>query len=284
MNEDAKPKIVLAVFMLVFAGAGLAVYFFVSGVNTPQQPEPAPQAPPPAPEPAAPEPAAPEPAAPEPAEAPAPEPEKPWTDERIREVAAGLSKHPELARWLMTEHILGKFTATVEAIATGKSPRMLVLFLQPEGRFEVVEKGGQEFMSAEGFARYDLLAEAFDSLDADGLARLYRQLRPDLDKTYAEFARPGQTFEDALAKAITELLEVPVVTAAVPLKRIEVTLEMAVPELEAMSQAQKHLFRMGPDNVKKIQAKLRDLARALGLPVEVAGTEPIACPICPSTR
>ena len=46
MNEQAKSKLVLAVFMLVFAGAGLAVYFFVSGVDTPEpQPAAAPQPP-----------------------------------------------------------------------------------------------------------------------------------------------------------------------------------------------------------------------------------------------
>lgn len=33
-----------------------------------------------------------------------------------------------------------------------------------------------------------------------------------------------------------------------------------------MSQAQKHLFRMGPENVQVIQAKLRALALACGIP------------------
>ncbi len=281
MNEDTKPKIVLAVFMLVFVGAGLAVYFFVSGAETPK---PQPAAPPPRapPAPAAPEPPAPEPPAPAPAEVPPPEPPKPWTDERIREVAAGLSARPELTRWLMTEHILGKFAATVEAIGSGRSPRMLVLFLQPEGRFEVTEEGGQEFMAPAGFARYDLFADTFTSLDTPGLAKLYRQLGPELEKTYGEFARPGQTFHQALGKAFAELLQVPVVTARVPLERIEVTLKIGVPELEGMSEAQKHLFRMGPDNVRKIQAKLRELARALGLPAAVA-TKPLTCPICQTT-
>jgi hypothetical protein len=35
--------------------------------------------------------------------------------------------------------------------------------------------------------------------------------------------------------------------------------------LEELSPAQKHLLRMGPANVQKIQSKLRELASALGV-------------------
>jgi hypothetical protein len=37
-------------------------------------------------------------------------------------------------------------------------------------------------------------------------------------------------------------------------------------KIEEMSPPQKHLLRMGPENVQLIQAKLRELARALGFP------------------
>jgi hypothetical protein len=35
--------------------------------------------------------------------------------------------------------------------------------------------------------------------------------------------------------------------------------------LEALSQAQKQLLRMGPKNVREIQGKIRELAAALGV-------------------
>jgi hypothetical protein len=41
---------------------------------------------------------------------------------------------------------------------------------------------------------------------------------------------------------------------------------MADERLESLSPAQKQLFRMGPRNVKIIQAKLRDIALYLGIP------------------
>jgi hypothetical protein len=40
----------------------------------------------------------------------------------------------------------------------------------------------------------------------------------------------------------------------------------AKPALENLSPAQKQLLRMGPDNVKRVQIKLRELRDALGDP------------------
>ena len=45
----------------------------------------------------------------------------------------------------------------------------------------------------------------------------------------------------------------------------------ADPALEALSPAQKQLLRLGPGNARRVQAKLRELAPALGLDVADPG-------------
>jgi hypothetical protein len=40
----------------------------------------------------------------------------------------------------------------------------------------------------------------------------------------------------------------------------------ADPKLEGLSRAQKQLLRMGPQNVRAIQGKLREIAGVLGIP------------------
>ena len=65
----------------------------------------------------------------------------------------------------------------------------------------------------------------------------------------------------------------PILEADVPVKRVVravVVYEYADPRLEAMTPAQKALLRMGPRNVPRVQAKLRELAAALGLPARKA--------------
>ncbi|GMU06211.1 DUF3014 domain-containing protein [Corallococcus caeni] len=48
----------------------------------------------------------------------------------------------------------------------------------------------------------------------------------------------------------------------------------ADPSLEALGAAEKHLLRMGPENMRKLQAKLTELAAALGLPSAEQARQP----------
>ena len=109
------------------------------------------------------------------------------------------------------------------------------------------------------------VADAFASLDTEGSIRLFRQLKPVIQEAYRDLGYPDQDFQDTLVKAIQELLRVPVVKDVLVQKKV-VSYEMIDPQLEKLSQAQKHLLRMGPENVQKIQSKLRELALALGVP------------------
>jgi hypothetical protein len=56
-----------------------------------------------------------------------------------------------------------------------------------------------------------------------------------------------------------------VVEGPVELKEKIVSYQFADPGLEGLRPAQKHFLRMGPGNVRKVQAKLRQLAQALGI-------------------
>ncbi len=195
-------------------------------------------------------------------------------DAKLRELLGELSAHPWFSKWL--EHAaLGKLVAVVAMIARGESPRTLLGFLPVEGKFQTIRRGEQEFLDPDSYARYDALVEVFLSLDARACARMITRLRPWLDRKVREIDRPDQTFRKLLTRATGELLEVPAVTGDIPLYTTAVVMKIDIPELEAMSEAQKHLFRMGPDNVRKVQEKLRELGGALGLSRELAVYRPI---------
>jgi len=215
-----------------------------------------------------------------PPEAPPPAPPPPGEpgDEQIRRWAAALSADAELARWLQNPYLLGKFVSTVEIIARGESPRQVLPFMAPEGKFETLRRGEDEILDPQSYRRYDGVATAFASLDAEACARLVDRLYPWLNRKYSEIGEPGASFRATLAKAIAELLRVPAVEGDIPLHTRAVALQISIPELEAMSQAQKHLFRMGPENIRKIQSKLREIGRALGLSKELDAVAPLALP------
>jgi hypothetical protein len=86
-----------------------------------------------------------------------------------------------------------------------------------------------------------------------------------MQEAYKDLGYPDTDFDTTLIRAIVEMLQVPVVKDILLEKKV-VSYAMVDPELEGLSQAQKHLLRMGPENILRIQSKLRDLAQALGIP------------------
>ncbi len=187
------------------------------------------------------------------------------SDPVIRELIKGITSNPQLANWANTKDLVLKFVAGVDNIANGQSPRAQVDFFTLSEGFHVVERSGRTYLDPASYDRYSTVAEAFDSLDTEGTARLYKQLRPVIQEAYKDLGYPDTDFQDTLIRAIVELLKVPVVKDILLEKKI-ISYAMVDAELEGLSQAQKHLLRMGPENILRIQSKLRELAQPLGIP------------------
>jgi len=188
------------------------------------------------------------------------------SDDMVGELATELSSHPQLAAWLKNKDLIRNFTAVVDNIANGLSPRSHIEFLAPQRDFQVIKKKGSFYVNPDSYNRYNLVADVFASLDSEGCAKLYEQLKPLIREAYRDLGYPEQDFQQTLFKAIIELLKTPVIEGEILLEEEVITYKMADPKLEQLSPAQKHLIRMGPENVRKIQAKLREIALTLGIP------------------
>jgi hypothetical protein len=187
------------------------------------------------------------------------------SDGLVRELVGKLSSHPRLAAWLITEDLIRRFTAVVSNIAEGVSPVAHLGFLDPEEEFTVVRRSGAIYIDPRSYERYDAAADVFCSLDARGSAELYWTLKSLIQEAYEELGYPDRDFDGALSEAFDQLLETPVVRGDVELYPRIVTYQLASPQLERLPPARKHFLRMGPRNVERIQAKLREMKRALGL-------------------
>jgi len=188
------------------------------------------------------------------------------SDAFVRAAARELSRHPDFAKWLAQEDLVRLFVVSVDNVAEGLTPRKHLPFLRPQGKFLVSGSGADLRIDPSGYRRYDRIADVVSSLDAEGCAALYFRIKPLVQRSYHEMGYPGLDFEARLGQAIAELLAVPVAPEAPALVEEVFRYEFADPDLEALSDAQKHLLRMGPRNVKRIQGKLRELALAIGIP------------------
>lgn len=190
------------------------------------------------------------------------------TDPLVRELVRQLSSHPTVAAWLVTDQLLRNFTVVVLNIANGRTPVRHVRALAPTERFRTAQRDGTMYVDPRSYERYNGHADAIAALDARGVARLYATLKPRIVEAYRQQGYPEGDFDPVLERAIVELLRTPIVEGRVALTPQSKTISLAYadPQLESLSAAQKQLLRMGPRNVRRVQDRLREIARRLGIP------------------
>jgi hypothetical protein len=208
------------------------------------------------------------PPAPAPAATPLVLPSLDESDGLVRKLLAAVSSNPELARWLAHSELIRTTTAVTVNVATGESPKPHLRFLEPKTRF-VPRRVGRSFVpDPASFTGYDVMAGAIASLDAAATAQTYRDLEPLFEIAFQDFGMPDVRFRAMLRRAIDNLLAVPVLDAEVELEPHATTFRYRDPRYEELSPAQKQFLRMGPRNVKTVQASLRAFKAALAAPAE----------------
>jgi len=186
-------------------------------------------------------------------------------DELIRSMVTGLSSHPKLAAWLVTDGITRRFVSAVDAIAGGYSPRDELEFMRPSQPFLVrPDDAGSLVIASGSYRRYDLAVDVVESIDAEGAIRVFRELEPLFDEIHRAGSWTDTPFEVSLRDAVNHLLRTPVPGGQVAVERRTLSYAYADPGLEGLSDAQRQLLRMGPANVRRVQSKLLELSAAFG--------------------
>ena len=199
--------------------------------------------------------------APEPVEVPALD----ESDTFVRDLVAALSSHPGWATWLVNDGMIRRFVVVVDNVADGTNPSEHVTFMRPDARFATSGDDSTPRVDRRNYARYRLHAEIIGSLDTQGTAELYRALEPLITEAYVELGNPDRPFAGTLERAIVNLLNVPIVEDSPPLVEHAPFFHYTDERLESLSPSQKQFLGMGPDNVRAVQAKLRQIALAIGI-------------------
>jgi hypothetical protein len=188
------------------------------------------------------------------------------TDAIVRELVSRLSSHPTVAAWLATDGLLVNFVVVTSRIANGETPVAELKAVGPVPRFSTRTSRDIAYIDPSSYRRYDRHAEAVSAIDARGAAQLYATLKPRIADAYRRMGHPDGNFDPVLERAIIELLRVPAIDGEVALEPHGIVYAFAEPRLQSMTAAQKQLLRMGPQNVRAVQAKLREIASHLGIP------------------
>jgi hypothetical protein len=172
------------------------------------------------------------------------------------------------APWREREDLLRRAAVVLENATRGEIPKRQLSFLAPDGSYPVrkVEVPGADrprfFVDPAGFARYDRYLDMLEALPPEDMALLLKDTAPLLAEAMAELGTQV-TVNEAILEAVDQMLAVPVLRGEVELVQPKVLFEYADPALEGLTDVQKQVLRMGPDNVERLQAYLRAMRAGL---------------------
>lgn len=259
------PLLILGAIALL--GVIVVVYLFSGSEPEPPAPEPAPVVVTPEPEPEEPAPA---PDIPEPAPEPEPEPEAPQapteppltlenSDEQVRTELSQAGSSELLDTTLANADLLQRGTGVIDGLSRGLVLNKILPVTAPKGKFTTIEVGEQQIIDPASYDRYDSHAEAIAELNTDKLVGTFHNFRPLLEEAYAGLGYKEDDFDNALIRALDQIIATPEVEGDIAVKKKEAIYVFVDPELEGLAPLQKQLLRMGPDNL----AIVKDQARAL---------------------
>ncbi|AEG01621.1 DUF3014 domain-containing protein [Methylomonas methanica] len=184
------------------------------------------------------------------------------SDQPFRDAMLGVSA--TLSPWLQTKQLIRKYLLIANDFSQGLWLEKHMRFLKQAEPFAVEKAGNGLYISKQSYQRYDQLAAAIDAMDVRAAAKVYRQFKPLLLEVFAEFGYPAERpLEDLFLKSAAQILAAPIIEQPIALKKHLVYYKYADAKLEALSPVARQMLRMGPDNTRIIQNKVRQLVEML---------------------
>lgn len=176
-----------------------------------------------------------------------------------------LSISAQMQAFLFKRQVIRKSIFSINDMAEGMRPpvkRLRELFFSKP--FTVTQIDDKMYISKASYRRYDQLAQALNSIDNQAAVDLYQKYLPLFQQVFAEFSYP-QNYQvlDIIKAATAKILDAPVISGKIEVIRPTVRYKFANPKLEKLSALDKQMLRMGPENTRLIQNKLRKLVEAL---------------------
>ncbi|NDW21367.1 DUF3014 domain-containing protein [Alteromonas hispanica] len=162
-------------------------------------------------------------------------------------------------RLLVNEGLLQRFVVSVTNLANNKMAPNHQLLTPPEQNFRVYSQAGKQWIDAASYKRYTPYVNVLESFDNEALVNVFQTYKDDIQAKYAEIGDPDKDFNVVLLNAIDELLDTPEVPVPVEVYSDSVMYKYKDERLENLDGPQKQLLRTGPDNMRRIKAKLREI-------------------------
>jgi len=198
-----------------------------------------------------------------------PLPELNESDEWIKEKLTSMTWRKELLKLVIDDDMVRRLVVFTDNFAQGMIAYEHSPLVKPSAKFEGInlpsEQGQQEWIFDEHSSkRFKLYVELLRSFDVESLVDWYYDLKPLIDEAYAELGYPDEDFTETMQDAITRVLDMDMPKDEVVLIRPSVMYKYKSEGLEAMSDTDKLLLRVGKENLLVVKSVLLEFSDKLG--------------------
>jgi hypothetical protein len=180
------------------------------------------------------------------------------SDPFVHEQISDMANADAILRHLAGSQIIRKFVVLIDGMSRGDIPSRDLPVIPPQATLTVSEQGEEFYrLDPASYTRFNLLVNTLVSIDSRQAVERFRLMVPLFETAYAELGYPGRTFTMALQGAFDNILAARVPEREILLTRPSVNYRFADPGLESLSDLEKLLIRMGPENTAKLQQKAR---------------------------
>ncbi len=171
---------------------------------------------------------------------------------------------PNLVIWFKVKDVIRKYIVLINDFSQKQILFKHRNFLKISQKIVIKNDSQGLFLAKESYSRFDGLANAIASIDVSRGLALYLTFRPLFVQVYNEFSYPSAyQLEDIFLKAAASVIDAPIVESRIALVKHSIRYKFADQKLESLNDIEKQMLRMGPENTKKIQSKLRLLVEAI---------------------
>lgn len=185
------------------------------------------------------------------------------SDAAVKTALLNESPNETFGRLLVNEGLLQRFVVYVTNLADNSIADNYQFLVAPEQDFRVYQQAGKDWIDASSYKRYSPYVDILESLDTSSLMQLYQDYQPAINDIFGEISGSGGSFDRRINRAIDELLDTPEVPVPVEVYTDSVMYRYTDERLESLSAPQKQLLRTGPENMRRIKAKLREIKQVL---------------------
>jgi hypothetical protein len=185
------------------------------------------------------------------------------SDGTVKTKLLDLTDYEAFARLLINEALLERFVIMTNTLAEEQIADNNRVLVQPEKPFRTYRQADKEWIDPASYKRYAPYVEVFESLETESLLQLYQEYKPAIQSIFVQIGNPSDSFDEKLEEAIDVLLNTPEVPVPIEVFTDSVMYKFADNRLESLTAPQKQLLRTGPENMRRIKAKLREIKETL---------------------